>query len=116
MPPAASRMSRSFNLLAGLLLLLGVVGNAAHAAGPDLIAASGGLWHDVVERDVQPAGARWIVPEKYRLVALDRSVLQERRLQRADGGQRGRTEQPRRHLRCRCPTAASRASRSWRRR
>jgi hypothetical protein len=40
--------------------------------------ASGGLWRDVAERDVQPAaGARWVVPERYRLVALDRSVLQD---------------------------------------
>jgi filamentous hemagglutinin family protein len=74
---AATRMLRPFILLvAAFVLLQGAALNAAHAAGPDLMTASAGLWQDVAERDVQPAGARVIVPERYRLVALDRNVLQ----------------------------------------
>ena len=56
MTSAATWMSRPFILLvAAFVLLHGGAITAAHAAGPDLMAASAGLWRDVAERDVQPA-------------------------------------------------------------
>ncbi|MFO1412555.1 MAG: FG-GAP-like repeat-containing protein [Burkholderiales bacterium] len=76
MSPATIRSIRALVLVAVAWLQCSLLSGIALAAGPDLAQASNGLWHDVAESDVRPADGRWIVPEKYRLVALDRSALQ----------------------------------------
>ncbi len=98
MAAAATWMSRSFSLLAGVLLFLGAALDAAHAAGPDLMTASGGLWRDVVGAR-RPAGGGRAVGRARALPAGGARPQRPagRRLQCAAGRHRGRAEQPRRH-------------------
>ncbi|MCC7325916.1 MAG: hypothetical protein IT521_03820, partial [Burkholderiales bacterium] len=75
--PVPNFLHAMASLLAALLLLQIVPAHAALPVGPELSVASGGLWRDVEQRDVQAAGERTTEPERYRLVALDHDVFRE---------------------------------------
>ena len=70
----AARAAAQF--VAALALLQFALAGAAWAQAPDLAAETGGVWRDVAQRDVQPAGERWIVPERFRMVALDSAAFE----------------------------------------
>ncbi len=48
---------------------------AATAGVADLSSASGGVWREVTQQNFVAAGERLIVPERYRLVALDQNMF-----------------------------------------
>ena len=76
----AHRLSRAaraaVQFVAALVLLQFALAGAAWAQAGDLAAETGGVWREVAQRDVQPAGERWIVPERFRMVALDRAAFE----------------------------------------
>jgi hypothetical protein len=70
-------MYQRFRLIMAALLLL-VIGGVLSGAnsGVSLAAApTGALWHDVNAANIAPAGARQIIPSKYRTVAVDEAAL-----------------------------------------
>jgi hypothetical protein len=74
----SSHPLRPMRLLIVLTLLAILTASALPAlAGPVLPAQPATpLWRDVSERSFTPAGERWIVPQQYRLVALNVDALQ----------------------------------------
>ena len=74
----SSHPLRPLRLLIVLTLLAILTATALPAlAGPVLpVQPATPLWRDVSERSFTPAGERWIVPQQYRLVALNVDALQ----------------------------------------
>jgi len=66
-----------FHALAFAALFLLQCAAVSAAPAVDLQVASGGLWRDVEQRDAVVTGERLIVPQSYRLVALDPVVFGE---------------------------------------
>lgn len=62
-------------IAAALLLFHSTSAEAAIENISDISAASNGLWRDMEERGIPVIGERLIVPEHYRLVALDQEIL-----------------------------------------
>ncbi|MCC7216517.1 MAG: Ig-like domain repeat protein [Burkholderiales bacterium] len=71
-----TRAARAAHFVVVLALLQLALAGAAWAQAPDLATASAGVWRDVAQKDAPPAGAQWIVPDRYRLVALDRVAFE----------------------------------------
>jgi len=72
----AARAAAHF--VAAVALLQLALAGAAWAQAPDLATETDGVWREAALKDTQPAGAQWIVPERYRLVALDRAAFEAR--------------------------------------
>ena len=74
MASAPRRTLHAFTLFIAAFLLQ----CAAVVAAPveDLRIASDGLWRDTAQADVQQAGERDIIPQRFRLVTLDHAVFQ----------------------------------------
>ncbi len=74
MPDTAKKMLL-FVLIVAASVLPQVTSSVAFAAASNMPAASHGLWRAFEERGFVAKGERLIVPEHYRMVALDQDML-----------------------------------------